>query len=116
MENLQTLNLDQLLETYLNTLHEQETIEATVKVIRDEMALRLDKEGKKGTVVGDYSITKVIRTNFRPTIEQARELAATVMVESIDMQALRRLHDQGVTIPNTTQTEFVLVKPVEKKE
>lgn len=106
---------DQLLDSYLKALQQQEELEAAISVIKDEMITRLDAEKVKGKVVGGYSVTKVTRVNFRPTIEQARELAATKIVESLDTAALKRLHDEGVEIPNTSVTTFVSVKPLEKK-
>ena len=113
-EDLQQANMDTLLEAYLKAQHLHEEIEASMTVIKDEMVNRLDAENVKGKIVGDYSVSKVTRLNFRPTIDQARELAATKTVESIDTQALKRLHDSGVEIPNTTTTTFVMVKAVEQ--
>lgn len=116
MEDLQKLSLDELLEGYLKGIAALEELEASISVVRSEMANRLDAEKIKGTIVGEYSITKVTRVNFRPSLEQARELAATKTVETIDTQALKRLHDSGVEIPNTTTTDFVMVKPLQKGE
>lgn len=116
MEDLTKYSLDQLLESYLKALAAQEELEASISVIKNEMIQRLDEENLKGTIVGDYSVSKVIRVNFRPTLEQAKELAAIKTVETIDTQALKRLHDSGVEIPNTTTTTFVLVKPLQKEE
>lgn len=106
-------SMEELLDSYLKAMHEQEQLEAAISVIKDEMIQRLDSEKVKGKVVGEYTVTKVTRVNFKPTIEQARELAATKTVESIDTQALKRLHDQGIEIPNTTTTSFVMVKILE---
>ncbi len=113
-EQLQQADIANLLNNYLQIGQQIEDLTASLSVIKDEMIARLDAESVKGKIVGDYSVTKVTRFNFRPTIEQARELAATKTVEQIDSQALKRLHDQGVEIPNTTTTSFVMVKPVEK--
>lgn len=107
---------DQLLDSYLKAMHQQEELDAAISVIKDEMILRLDAEHVKGKVVADYSISKVTRLNFKPSLEQARELAATKTVESIDTQALKRLHDSGVQIPNTTTTTFVMVRRIEPSE
>jgi hypothetical protein len=114
-EEIQSGDMQFLLNYYLQLGQELEELQASISVIKDEMIVRLDAEGTKGKVVGEYAVTKVTRVNFRPTLEQARELAATKTVESVDTQALKRLHDQGVEIPNTTTTSFVMVKPLEKK-
>ena len=108
------LDMVELLQQYLKYQQLQEELEAAMSVIKDEMITRLDAENVKGKVVGDYQVTKVTRVNFRPTLDQARELAATKTVEQIDTQALKRLYDQGAEIPNTSVTTFVMVKPVEQ--
>jgi hypothetical protein len=113
-QNIQELSVEALLEAYLKAAQLLEDTEASLSVIKDEMALRLDAEGVEGKIVSDYTLTKVKRLLFRPTLEQARELAATKTVEQVDTQALKRLHDQGVEIPNTTTTVYVMVKPLEK--
>lgn len=106
---------EQLLDKYLKGQYAIEELEASLSVIKDELSSRLDAEHLKGKVIGNYAVSKVSRTNFRPTLEQAKELAATKMVETVDTAALKRLFDQGVPIPNTTTATYVMVKPLEKK-
>ncbi len=113
-EQIPLLDMSELLQRYLEGQHLIEELEAAMSVIKEEMITRLDAEHVKGKVVGDYQVTKVTRVNFRPTLDQARELAATKTVEQIDTQALKRLYDQGADIPNTSVTTFVMVKPVEQ--
>ncbi len=98
-EQIPLLDMSELLQRYLEGQHLIEELEAAMSVIKDEMITRLDAENVKGKVVGDYQVTKVTRVNFRPTLEEARELAATKTVEQIDTQALKRLYDGGAEIP-----------------
>lgn len=114
IEDEQEISMEELLESYLKAIQEQENLDASIHVLRTEMQQRLDAEGIKGKVVGDYSVTKVTRTNFKPTLQQAKELTATKIVEQIDTAALKRLHEQGIEIPNTTTTSFVMVKRLEQ--
>ena len=114
-EELSGATIEKLLEARLKADQQIEELEASISVINAEMIARLDEAQEKAKVVGDYTVTKVTRLNFKPTIDQARELAATKTVEQIDTQALKRLHESGVEIPNTSVTTFVMVKPVEQK-
>lgn len=115
-EDIPEATIEKLLEARLKADQQIEELQASISVINTEMIARLDVAGEKAKVVGDYTVSKVTRLNFKPTIDQARELAATKMVEQVDTQALRRLHDTGVEIPNTSTTVFCMVRPVEQKE
>ncbi|HZE87072.1 MAG TPA: hypothetical protein VE090_02580 [Methylomirabilota bacterium] len=114
-EQIQEATLDQLLDARLKADQQIEDLQASISVINTEMIARLDADKEKAKVVGSHTVSKVTRLNFKPTIDQARELAATKTVEQIDTQALKRLHESGVEIPNTSITVFCMVRPVEQK-
>ena len=117
-EQLQKADLGKLLDIFLKSGQELENLNALLSVVKTEMAARLDAEGVKGKPdVNGYSIQKISYPKFSPTIEQAKELAATKIVPSeevIDSQALKRLHDSGVKIPNTTFVTFIKVEDLSK--
>ena len=100
------LSKEQLVELYANTLNEQEEVEATIKVIKDELASRMDTNGE---VIGDYSITKAKRINWKVTFEQAKELGA--VKPAIDNTVLKQLYDKGIEIAHEV-TEYLLIKAV----
>ncbi len=101
-----TLTKEQLVELYANTLHEQEDIEATIKVIKDELVTRMDTNGE---IIGDYSLTKAKRINFKVTLDEAKELGA--VKPAIDNTILKQLYDKGIEIAHEV-TEYLLIKAV----
>jgi hypothetical protein len=104
------LTKEQLVDLYANTLTEQEEIEATIKVIKDELAGRMDTNGE---IIGNYSVVKAKRVNFDVTLEQAQELGA--VKQAIDTSALKKLYDKGIEIAHTI-TEYIMIKPVTKSK
>lgn len=100
------LSKEQLVELYANTLHEQEDVESTIKVIKDELTSRMDTNGE---VIGDYSITKAKRINWKITFDEAKELGA--VKPAIDTAVLKKLYDKGIEIAHEI-TEYLLIKAV----
>ena len=99
-----------LVELYANVLHNQEDIEATIKAIKDELVERMDTNGE---IVGNYSLVKAKRINFKIDLEKAKELGA--VKPAIDNSVLKKLFDKGVKIPHEV-TSYLLIKAVSKKE
>lgn len=92
-----------------------EDIQAGIKVVNDELMARLDAENVKGKIVGNKAITKVQSIRFGTSLDDARELGATKTEEKVDTTKLRKLHDSGVTIPDTNISEYVMVKELKTK-
>ena len=113
-EKINVLSEESLMEAHEKAIYLMEEIEATVLAIREELKARLEAEGVKGKVIGNYSVTKANRISFKTTIDQARELGAIVTKESIDTKVLRSLYDSGVEVEGAEQTSYLLIKPVEK--
>lgn len=93
----------------LNT--QKEEIEAALSVLSDEIINRFKIEKVNGMVVGNIAITKVSRTVFEVTLEQAKDLGAIIMKEVVDNDALKKLHALGVKVPFRI-TEYVTIKEI----
>jgi hypothetical protein len=78
--------------------------------IRSELLARLEEENKDGEVIGDYSIKKTKRTNYRTTLQQAEELGA--VKKAVDADILKKLTDKGVAVPGMSTTTFLTVKRI----
>jgi hypothetical protein len=101
---------EELVELYAFTNQLIEDFEAQAKVVKDELAGRMDTNGE---IIGDYSVVKAKRVNFDVTLEQAQELGA--VKQAIDTSALKKLYDKGIEIAHTI-TEYIMIKPVTKSK
>lgn len=99
------MNLDQLVEAYVQAGDEEEQIVAEKVMLREAIMPLIPDDG---TVVGDYSVSKVKRKTMklpttakekRAAMEKLKELGLVKMVEQVDMVAAERLHEAGVELP-----------------
>jgi len=104
-------SLIQELETY-NILNEDNM--TCMVMIREELLHRLEEEKKDGELIGEYSVTKASRINFKTTLEQAKEFGA--VKEAVDTTALRRLHQKGIKVPGTEITVYLSVRRLNQEE
>lgn len=104
------LTKEQLIELYEITLQLAEDLDAQTKAIKDALTEKIETNGE---IIGDYSVVKAKRVNFRVDLEKAEELGATK--KAVDNTALKRLYDSGVEIPHTI-TEYLLIKPVTRSK
>jgi hypothetical protein len=112
-DNPVEMTLEELLDYRENFNHELENIAAAIQVINGELLERLKSKKLSGTVVGNRTITKASRINFKVDLETAKELGA--IKEAIDNAKLKKLYIKGVDLPHTV-TEYVLVKEIKKDE
>lgn len=101
---------EELVELYSITSTIIEELEAQSKVVKDELAGRMDTNGE---IIGEWSVVKAKRVNFDVTLEQAQELGA--VKQAIDTSALKKLYDKGIEIAHTI-TEYIMIKPVTKSK
>ncbi|MBS0626154.1 MAG: hypothetical protein JSS32_08905 [Verrucomicrobia bacterium] len=64
---------------------------------------------EKTTQTPHFKISKYQRVTVKTSIESARALGCTVQVEDIDKEALRRLYDEGLPVPNIHQNEYIRI-------
>lgn len=103
------MSKEELVTLYANTLSEQEEVEATIKAVKDELTSRMDTNGE---IIGNYSITKANRINFKVTFDEAKELGA--VKPAIDNTVLKQLYDKGIEIKHEV-TEYLLIKAVKNE-
>ena len=87
---------------------------ASMVMIRTEILARLEEEKIDGCLVGEYSVTKATRINFKTTLEQAGELGA--VKQAVDTEALRKLHNKGIKVPGTSITIYLSVRRISQDE
>lgn len=99
------MNLDQLVEAYVNAGEEEEQIVAEKVMIREAILPLIPDDG---TIVGDYAVSKVKRKTMklptktkekREAMEKLKELGLVKTVEQVDMTAAERMHEAGVELP-----------------
>lgn len=99
------MNLDQLVEAYVNASDEEEQIVAEKVMLREAMLPLIPSDG---TVVGDFAVTRVKKGMLRmPTktkekravMEALKELGCVKVVEQPDHKAAEALFEKGVKLP-----------------
>jgi hypothetical protein len=104
-----TVSLEELVDQYLEVKRAREEMEASYKSLVAQILSILDREQVKEKVVGNRRVLKIARPIFKTTIEQARELKATEMVEQVNNEILNLLHKQGIEVPGTTISTYIRV-------
>ena len=115
-EDLLNLSKEKLVDKLqaLNLLEEQRM--ASMVMIREELLTRLKEEKKDGELVGEFSIKRATRVNFKTTLEQAMELGAVIQTEKVDTKALRKIHDSGVKVPGVEIKVYLSVRRISQDE
>lgn len=108
------MTYEKLLEMRFQANTTMEELEAAIKVVNEELLIRLRAEKSSGKVVGNWAISKVVRYSFDTSLDDARALGA--IKESVDSSKLKILTQKGIKIPGTKRSEYVLVREVEKPE
>ena len=109
------MSLEEMLDHYVEARHVQEEAEAFAKRLGVCILQALEREQLSVKVVHDHRMLKVERTDFKPTLEQARLLKATEVVEQVNKEKLKRLHQQGVEIPGTVTSTFIRVDEIKSE-
>lgn len=87
-----------------------EELEAAKAIFKEELLGRLNAEKVNAIIVGDKSVSKVSRIVVKTPFSYAEQVGATKMV--IDTDALKKLHFQGVKVPDIEKVEYVLIKTI----
>ena len=101
---------EDLVELIANTNHDVEHLQAMVSEAKNYLT---DQIKGSGEIIGEYSVVKAKRLNWKVKLEEARELGA--VKDAVDSQALKKLHNEGVKLPHSV-TEYLLIKRVEPRE
>lgn len=96
----------------LNITNEQ--IMAEMVMIRFELLSRLEEEKKDGELVGEYSLTKTKRVNFKTSLEEAQELGA--VKQAVDTGVLKKLYNKGIKVPGVEITTYLSVRRLSQDE
>ena len=70
---------------------------------------------EKNTMTPRFKVSKFQRVTVRTSLESARVFGCVVQVEDIDKEALRRLYDEGIPVPNIQQSEYIRIAPLAKE-
>jgi len=106
------LNKEDLVGLYWISEQFKEEIEAQIKTVKELLAEKIEGRGE---IIGDSAVTKVRKTLYKPTMQQAEELGLVKIKKTIDTAQCKVLAEKGIDIPHET-IEYVLIKLVEKKE
>ena len=112
--DLLKLSKEKLIDKLQEFNLQEEQVMASMVMIREELLARLTEEKKDGELIGEYSVTKATRINFKTTLEQAGELGA--VKQAVDTEALRKLHNKGIKIPGTSITIYLSVRRISQDE
>jgi hypothetical protein len=101
--------LEELLERFVETRQAKAQVEASLQDLQARI-LQIYEEGKlKEKIVGDRRFLKIEVPVWKTSLEEARKLNATEMVEQLNKTRLKRLHEQGVEIPGRTISAHIRV-------
>lgn len=107
------MNEQELVNRHEELRFELEERDAEQKVIREELADRLTKEGLNSKPVGEFNVIKVVVVSFpKFLLEKARELGA--IKEAVDTEKLKELDRLGGKIEGkqvTISTQIRRIKP-----
>ena len=107
-DTIQKATKEDLVVTWEQSTHLIDELTGALKAIKDELYARMKNDGE---IIGDHSVVKAKRMNFKVKLDQAKELGAIKM--AVDNKALKELHNKGIDIPHTV-TEYLIIRPVEK--
>jgi len=100
---------------YTTLKHIEELSAAGRKKIALDILNELKAQGKDQKTQGLVTVSRIVKTTFKTSIEQARELDAVITEEKVNTDKLRELHKLGVDIPGKQESEEVRVKVGETK-
>ena len=63
----------------------------------------------KTVTTAQYRVTKIQQVLVKTNLECARSLGYTVMKEQVDKETIRRLHGEGISIPDVEQIEYIKI-------
>ena len=113
-QQISTSTNEELVSFYEELLAEQENVEAGISVIKDELLERLKKDKVDAKIINDYVVSAATRISFKPPLEWAKERGA--VKTALDSNALKKLYNKEVDVPNTTFTHYIMIRQREEKE
>lgn len=113
-EELQKLSKERLVQILENNNIASDQLMAEMVIIREEILHRLEEEKKDGELIGEYSVTKAKRINFKTSLEEAEEFGA--VKKAVDTAVLKKLHDKGVKVPGVNITIYLSVRRLKQEE
>jgi hypothetical protein len=113
-EDLLKLSKEKLVDKLQEFNLQEEQVMASMVMIRTEILARLEEEKKDGEIIGEYSVTKAKRINFKTSLEEAQELGA--IKQAIDTSILRKLYNKGIKVPGTEITSYLSVRRLSQEE
>lgn len=111
---VKTQDLEGLLEQREKLVHMRDEIDASLKVISEELVIYLDEQKLKGTIIGDWTVSKATRLSFKTPLDWASQHGATKL--AVDNSKLKALYQKGVEVPEVNITNYVLIKQVDKSD
>lgn len=110
-EDLATATKEQLVKEFEVADNAKDEMEAYCKVIRDELASRMQVNAE---VVNGFSLIKTTKYVFKNvTMDVARTFGA--IKEAIDTVVLNKIAKSGVQIPGASSTTYLMIRNVTQK-
>lgn len=117
------MNLEQLVEAYTNASEEEEQIVAEKVMLREAILPLIPSDG---TVVGDYTVSRMKKGMLRmPTktaekkaaMESLKEIGCVKVVEQPDHKAAEALFEKGIKLPvEFSYTITPMIRRVQEEE
>lgn len=117
------LNLDQLVEAYIEANHEEEEIVATKVALREAILPLIPADG---TVSGEYTVSRMKKGMLRlPTkvkekkeaMEKLKELGLVKTVEQPDHKLAQTMYEKGIELPvEFSYTITPLIRRIQQEE
>lgn len=101
--------LEELLEHFIEVRRAKAQVEASLQDLQTQILQIYEADGLKEKVVGDRHFLKIEVPVWKTTLDDARKLNATEMVEQLNKAKLKLLHEQGIEIPGRTLSSHIRV-------
>lgn len=111
-EDLLEASMQELIEALDRFNNIYDDVQQNLVMIRSELLDRLKDAKKDGEIVGEYSVKRAKRINFKTSMEEAEELGA--VKQAIDSTKLRKLYSSGVKVPGVSITEYLSVRKLQQ--
>lgn len=108
--------INELVESRQQALTQMEQLEASVKVINEELLTILREANLKGQVVDNYQVTRSKRVNVTTPLEEAVKWGAVMTKTVVDTTKVKDLYKKGIEVPGVNETEYITVREIERSE
>jgi hypothetical protein len=108
LSTIEETALEEKVRAYKELGKKIEELEAQKKAIVDQILHILPKE-TKNVQIAEYQVKRISRLSIKTSLENAKLLGAVKTQEVIDRAKIKDLYEQGLSVPDVTEIQFIQV-------